>query len=129
MIASSRRTLLKGSLAAGAAIAFPAALKAARGNAPGLFVYDARFAASRLMAAEWEARGVPVLDPRSHDLGVAWRQHIPRLLAANGRIEGATLWSDHFVCETFAKDHGLRRSGEGRPLQAEAGALRHWVLA
>lgn len=129
MMTSSRRTMIKGSLALGAAIAMPAALRAAAGSVPALFVYDARFPASLDLASDWQARGVSVLDPRDHDLGLAWREHIPRLLSGNARIEGATLWSDRFVCETFAKEHGLHPSGKERVLEGVAGgSLRHWSL-
>ena len=130
MITPSRRTIIKGSLALGAAAVMPAALRAATGNSPALFIYDVRFAASRDLANEWQARGVTILDPRDHDLGLAWREHIPRLLSANGRIEGATLWSDRFVCETFARDYGLQPEGDTIALTGVAGgSLRHWSLA
>ncbi len=134
MMKSSRRTVIKGSLTFGAAVALPtalpAALRAATPTAPAVFVYDARFAASRQLAALWQARGVAVLDPRDHDLGLAWRDQIPALLATNPQIEGATLWSDRFVCETFARDFGLSPEGADSALEGVAGgSLRHWKLA
>jgi len=128
MIRADRRSVLKSSFALAALSVMPGALQA-RETAPALMVYDARFAVSRELAAHWLARGVPVLDPRDHDLGIAWRDYIPGLLAKGGGIEGTTLWSDQFICEAHGSDHGLRllRSGNAVP-EAAAGALRTWRL-
>lgn len=128
MIAISRRTTLKGTLAL-AATGFAPSVLHAREARPALFLFDARFAASRQLAGEWQALGVPVLDPRDHDLGLAWRDHIPQALSANPRIEGATLWSDRFICETFGRDHALAMTVTGSPLPGTEPALRHWLLA
>ena len=129
MIRSDRRTLIKGSMAIAALGAMPAALRA-QGVAPAVFVYDRRFAASRQLAQEWAGQGVAILDPREHDLGLAWRGHIPQLLASGGAIAGATLWSDRFICETFARDHGRSQVMHDLHLpDASGGALRQWAIA
>jgi hypothetical protein len=126
MMQIDRRSMIKGSLAAGGAALVPASLAAAV-NAPALFVYDERFAPSRALAAYWSERGVAVLDPRMEDLGVAWRGRIPALISANRRVEGLTLWSDRFICETFGMDHGLRI--ETKDACHDPPALQAWKLA
>ncbi len=129
MIRSDRRTLMKGSMALAALGAFPAALRA-ESIGPAIFIYDARFTASRKMAEGWEKQGVTILDPREQDLGVAWRETIPALLAKGGGIAGATMWSDRFICETFARDHGLSLLPHDAPLPGTGDAsLRAWVIA
>lgn len=128
MIPSSRRNLMKGTIALAALCAMPGSLRAA-GRAPAVFIFDARFTASRHLALAWQQEGIAILDPRDHDLGLAWREHIPRLLARGGGMEGATLWSDRFVCETFAKEHGLSASrSHGQLPEPSGGALLHWRL-
>lgn len=128
MIRSSRRYMMKGTIALATLGAMPGSLRAA-GRSPALFIFDARFAASRQLALTWQQEGIAILDPRDHDLGVAWREHIPQLLASGGGMEGATLWSDRFVCETFAKEHGLSASRSHGALPGSAGgALRHWRI-
>ena len=129
MIRSNRRTLIKGSMAMVALGAVPAALRA-QGIRPALFIYDARFATSAHLAQEWEGQGVAVLDPREHDLGLAWRGHIPQMLAQGGTLAGATLWSDRFICETFARNHGRSQLLHDAQLPGmNDGALRHWAIA
>ena len=129
MITSSRRNVMKGAIALSALGVMPATLHA-RGPAPAVFIYDARFDAARELALAWQRRGVAILDPREHDLGLAWREHIPQLLAKGGGIEGATLWSDRFVCEAFGKEHGLAaQPGEARLPGDATGSLRHWIVA
>lgn len=128
MIRTSRRSVIKGAFTLAAMTAAPAALHAQR-PVPALIVYDVRFAVSRRRAAHWRARGVPVLDPRDHDLGLAWRDYIPGLLARGDGIEGTTLWSDQFICEALGSSHGLRpvHSEKAVP-EAAAGSLRMWRL-
>lgn len=129
MIRTNRRALMKGSMALAALGAFPAALRA-EGSKPAIFIYDARFAASRELAERWREQGVTVLDPRERDLGLAWRQDIPALLAKGGGIAGATLWSDRFICETFARDFGLAAQPQDAPVPGAGGAaLRLWSIA
>ncbi len=129
MISSDRRTLMKGSVALAALGAFPASLRA-QGRKPAIFIYDARFAASRELAESWKQQGVAILDPREHDLGNAWRKTIPALLARGGGIAGATMWSDRFICETFAREHGLAAQPQDVPLPGAGGAtLRLWEIA
>lgn len=123
MIRSDRRSVLKGSLILAALTAAPPPLHA-RTPVPALIVYDARFAASRELAAHWRALGVPTLDPREYDLGLAWRQRIPDLLEGGGGIEGSTLWSDQFICECIGADHAL-----GLVYAERVGSLRRWRLA
>ena len=127
MIRSDRRSVLKGAAALAAVGVMPVG---PRPGALAIFIYDGRFAASRELAQAWLVRGVPVLDPREHDLGLAWRNHIPGLLREGCRIEGATLWSDRFICESFGKAHGLAPSTHDLALPGPAGlALRQWTLA
>ena len=126
MIRSDRRTLMKGSMALAALGAMPAALRA-QGHRPALFIYDARFPASAQLAEEWAGQGVAILDPREHDLGLAWRGHIPRLLVRGGGLAGATMWSDRFICETFARSHGRSQLLHDAPLPGSD--LRHWAIA
>lgn len=129
MISSDRRTVMKGSMALAALGAFPASLRA-QGVKPAIFIYDARFAASRELAESWKQQGVAILDPREHDLGNAWRKTIPALLARGGGIAGATMWSDRFICETFAREHGLVAQLQDAPLPGPGGAtLRLWEIA
>lgn len=132
MTGIDRRTMLAGTAAAGLVAAAPALAAAPAAAGPMLFIYDERFAASRLEAEKVRARGGIALDPRQRDLGLAWREDIPRLLArAGGTIGGMTLWSDRFICETFARDHGLALA-MARPVEeARGGApgLGEWVLA
>ena len=130
MIRSNRRTVLKGTLAIGSLAALGTIPFAAARAAPAIFIFDDRFPASRLLAQGWQALGVPILDPRDHDLGIAWRGHIPSLLEAGGTLEGATLWSDRWVCETFARAHGLALMVDQAALPGPAGGgLSRWRLA
>ena len=128
MIRADRRSVIKGSMALAALTAMPAALHA-REPIPALVVYDARFPVLRDMAAQWTARGVPTLDPRDHDLALAWRDYIPGLLAGGNGIGGITLWSDQFICEGLGADHGLKLVRSERTVpEVAAGALRAWRL-
>ncbi|HSG33100.1 MAG TPA: hypothetical protein VLA37_01090 [Sphingomonadaceae bacterium] len=121
-----RRSMIKGSIAAGGAVLVPASLAAAE-SVPALFVYDERFSPSRARAAYWSERGVAVIDSRREDLGVAWRGRIPALISENRRVEGLTLWSDRFICETFGDEHGLRIEIEAA--RHDPPALQAWKLA
>ena len=136
MNSTTRRTMLKGGIALGGmamlgALGDLAAMPVdpAR-RAPAIFIFDGRFAASVALADRWARRGVPVLDPRDHDLGLAWRGHIPALLADGRGIEGATWWTDRWLCDPLAGPHGLRPQPGDLALPGPAGeALRQWVLA
>ncbi|MEN7535636.1 hypothetical protein [Aurantiacibacter flavus] len=129
MIRSDRRTLMKGGMALVALGGMPAALRA-QGAKPALLIYDRRFATSLQLAEEWAGQGIAILDPREHDLGLAWQGQIPSLLASGGAIAGATLWSDRFICETFARGHGRTRLLHDVPMPGAGGAdLRHWAIA
>ena len=131
MMRSDRRMLLKGSVGLAVLGAMPAALRAhgKQGLPPAIFIYDARFSASRELAQSWQQSGVAVLDPREYDLGLAWQAHIPDLLQQGRGIAGATLWSDRFICETFARDHGLAPAVRDTQLPGSVdGALRHWAI-
>jgi hypothetical protein len=119
---------MKATMALAALGAFPCGLRA-RDRAPALFVYDGRFPFSRQFAEQWQMAGVAILDPREHDLGLAWREHIPGLLEGGGRIEGATLWSDRFICETFARERGMTVSPvDVKPSGMPGDELRHWAI-
>lgn len=127
MIECDRRTVLAGTAAASLLVAAPTF---ARGAAvqPSLFVFDARFAASQAAARSKQVEAVRVLDPREEDLGVAWRGTIPALLQGRAKvIAGITLWSDMFICESFAREHGLRLIASA-PVSG-SGDLIEWVLA
>lgn len=129
-----RRTIVKAGavlgIGAGTPLCMPLALRAA-GPPHGVFVVDRRFAASVAAAVARSERGAVVIDPREEDLGICWRKRIPGLLAQRGHIvEGMTLWSDLFVCQTFARAHGLSLAGPPRPVHwAPASGLLLWTLA
>jgi len=125
-----RRSVIKAGALAGLAVAQPALAIGQQGR-PALFLWDARFAPSADVARLLRDRGTALIDAREHDLGIAWRGRIPELLSANpGGIEGLTLWSDKFICESFGRDHGLGVAFEKPVLQAPgATPLLHWRLA
>lgn len=131
-MALDRRSVIKAGALAGLAIAQPA-LALGRGTGPVLFVCDMRFAPSSDAARLWRAHGVALIDSRTDDLGVAWRERIPQLLRANpGSIEGVTLWSDKFICESFGRERGLGIAFEAQvpqPSAPRATPLLHWRLA
>jgi hypothetical protein len=131
----TRRTLIKcGSATAAMTLAggalMPPALHAATSDAtPALFVFDARFARSTMLAEHYRNAGAALLDPREADLGVAWRDLIPSLLQQGQRIDGLTLWSDRMINEIFAREAGTSFSS----LEVSAGdnaatSLQHWRL-
>ncbi len=129
MMDLDRRSMIGASLVAGMAALVPVSLSAAT-SAPSLFIFDARFPASARRAEGWRGRGIPVLDPRIDDLGIAWRERIPGLLRRHGRIEGTTLWSDRFICESFGRDFGLQMSlAEPQPDLRSPAGLQSWTLA
>ena len=98
---------MKGAAATGAALSMPAVAWAANAR-PCVFVADRTLALPAAVAATISARGGTVIDPREHDLGIAWRKQIPVLLTRyGGRVEGIAEWSDWLVCEIFAREHGL----------------------
>ena len=114
---------------AGGALVPGALHAAAPGDPAALFVFDARFARSVMLADSHRAAGATLLDPREIDLGVAWRETIPSLLGQGRTIEGLTLWSDRMICEIFARDAGATFTS----LEVSAGdkaatKLQHWQL-
>ena len=127
-----RRSVIKAGALASLAVAQPA-LALGRSERPVLFVCDMRFAPSSDAARLWRAHGVPLIDPRTDDLGVAWRERIPQLLRKNpGGIEGLTLWSDKFICESLGRERGLAIAFEAQvpqPSAIRATPLLHWRLA
>lgn len=129
----TRRTMMMHSAAtitfAGGALV-PAALRAAPLQVPpALFVFDARFARSTILAERYRAAGASLLDPRESDLGIAWRGLIPSLLQRGERIEGLTLWSDRMITEIFAREAGAAFSAlEVSAGDAAATSLQHWHL-
>lgn len=127
-----RRTMLAGTAAAaGIVVANPSFAQMLR-NRTSLFIYDARFDVSRQAAKQMAAQNIPFLDPRDRDLGVAWREDIPAMLAdPNAIIAGMTLWSDQFVCESFGRDHGLSLSIGDTPSGPSGRdiGLQAWVLS
>ena len=128
------RRIMIGQSAAALAVAssaiIPTTLHAAEpGARAALFVFDARFARSAMLADSRLAAGAILLDPRETDLGVAWRETIPSLLKQGRTIEGLTLWSDRMICEIFARDAGATFTS----LEVSAGdkaatKLQHWQL-
>lgn len=126
----TRRSVLKHSAATAALIALPPSLSAAAPQVPALFVFDARFARSAILAESYRAAGAALLDPRESDLGVAWRGMIPSLLQQGMRIEGLTLWSDRMISEIFAREAGAAFSAlEMAAGDQAATRLQHWHLA
>ncbi len=108
MTGVSRRGMMKGGAGALAvATLTPGPLRAATGLGPAVFVFDARFALSRTAAHDHASAGAELLDPRDHDLGVAWRSRFPAVVREGRRIEGLTLWSDSLINQIFAREHGL----------------------
>jgi hypothetical protein len=130
MTGFDRRTVIATAAMTGAALTVPGALWAGKPRA-GVFVVDRRFAASEAVALDRVGLGAIVIDPREEDLGIAWRQRIPQWLERNGRVmEGVTLWSDLFICQTFARSHGLVVVRSPQPVpSALADELQHWMLA
>ena len=130
MTGMDRRSLIKGVVTTSAVLAIHPLAWAAE-QRPGVFVADARFAASAAAALERRKLGVTVIDPREEDLGIAWRRRIPELLEQNGLpMEGVTLWSDLMISQTFARRHGLRLVQSSREMVSDpAAGLHHWKLA
>ena len=129
MTGLSRRGLMKGGAGALAVAAVtPAPLRAAGQAGPALFVFDARLPLSQTAAQDMAAAGAALIDPRESDLGVAWRSRIPEMLAAGGRVEGLTLWSDCLISQIFARELGLVFTLAQVPLaEGQAGLpLYHW---
>ena len=117
-------------LAVGSSAIVPTSLLAAAPADPAaLFVFDARFARSVMLADSHLKVGAVLLDPRETDLGVAWRETIPSLLKQGRAIEGLTLWSDRMICEIFARDAGATfTSLEVGAGDKAATKLQHWRL-
>jgi hypothetical protein len=135
MTAITRRVMLRHSAATAAlAVAggslMPAPLSASRSAAPAaLFVFDARFARSAMLADSHREAGAILLDPRDADLGIAWRSLIPPLLQEGRRIAGLTLWSDRMICEIFARDAKATFSSQEISAGDRADTrLHHWEL-
>ena len=122
-----RRAMLKGGVAASLVASSWAIPALARPDARGIAVFDARLEPSRLFAAGLAARGMATLDPRSRDLGPAWHDELPQVLRSGGTIEGLTMWSDRFVCESFAAQcgHKLRVVST---LGGRDHTLYHWII-
>lgn len=122
-----RRGLMKAAFAGAVLVGLPAPLFASAAT-PRLFIYDGRFAQAVAAAKEWQAQGVAILDSQTQDLGHAWRDTIPAMLALGGGIAGMTLWVDSFVCETFGRDRkmAMKRTGPGADTAAP---LQRWILA
>jgi len=126
MMTIDRRTLLATGVVAGLAAAAPALAMGDR--RPALLVADLRFDLARQRAAVARADGLRVLDLAQEDLGQAWRGQLGHVAALReGPIHGITLWSSQYICECFAREHGLRL--EVLPQVAADSALREWVLA
>ena len=127
MIACDRRSALIAAALGTAVAAIPGALAATAPRAPVLFLYDARFATARAEALAWNQHGVRVLDVRSRDLGVAWREEIaPLLRQTGGALKGRTLGSDRMISAIFARELGRTLSDE----TADAGdcETRAWSI-
>lgn len=130
MAGLDRRTAILGGMVAGSVFGLPSALRAA--DLPGrIIIVDRRFAASKAIAGSRAASGALVIDPRETDLGLVWREHLAVPLEhRESVVEGITLWSDLVICETFAREHGLRLASAPRQLGAgQPSGLQHWILA
>jgi formate dehydrogenase assembly factor FdhD len=121
-----RRTVLKASAAAGAAIAVPAAaLEIRQSLAARLVVYDSRIAESRAFAET--QGGHPAIDIADAHADL-WRK--VRDVAQHGRVDGLTGWSDWVMVRGALQDKGLRLSAEqraGSPLSGHAHLFR-WTM-
>lgn len=126
MIGMTRRGVMKGGAGVLAVSAMtPGAVLAAGGDLA-LFLFDARLPLSQTAAQDMATSGVNLLDPRTSDLGVAWRGQIPAALAAGGAVSGLTLWSDCLISQIFAREQGLPFSYAEVPQDAGGLPLYHW---
>lgn len=130
MTGFNRRSLIKATVATGTALCMPGSLSAAA-KIPGVFVVDRRFAASTAAALERAALGTMVIDPRQDDLGIAWRNRIPKWLENHGRLmEGVTLWADLVICEAFARENRMTLVRPPQPVHAlGAPGLQRWAIS
>ena len=135
MTSITRRIMIRQSTAAATlsvagGLLVPTSLQAASPTTPAaLFVFDARFVRSAMLADSHHAAGAILLDPRDTDLGIAWRDLIPPLLQQGRMIAGLTLWSDRMICEIFARDAGATFSSvELSAGDKAATRLQHWRL-
>ena len=130
MAGFDRRTVIKGTLVAGAVLSTPSLARAAALR-PSVFVADSRFRPSAAAALEWSKLGVAVIEARRDDLGIAWRRRIPSLLARDGGgIAGLTLWSDLLICQMLAREHGLALASPCRTVVPPVDdGLYDWMLS
>jgi hypothetical protein len=133
MTPMTRRTLIRRSAATAAFAALgggglaPALASEAPGTPAALFVFDARFMRSAVLAHNHRLAGAQVLDPRVADLGIAWRGQIAALLQQGLPIEGLTLWSDRLISEIFAREAGVPfHSAAIASANSAASELYHW---
>jgi len=120
---TTRRSLLKGSALAGAAVALPGAVGAAA-SVPALLVFDSRLAES----ADY-AHGSAAM--QRIDLAKVPLRAVHQALSGAGRIEGLTRWSDWTALRGLLEADGLRRESEARlaaPLSGHNGLWR-WSMA
>ncbi len=112
----SRRTILKGAGAIGAASALPAF---AAEPTPGLIVFDSRIPESRAFAAGKNA----VLIDVAHEDKSFWRnlRSVPA-----GQVAGLTTWSDWVVVRGYLEEQRLRLRSEAR---VDNSALFKWRMA
>jgi hypothetical protein len=124
MIELDRRRAMMGGVAVAAGVLLPALALAAEPRVV-VFIVDRRLEESRAAAARWQRQGAFLLDPRETDLGRAWRGIIPDRIG-NGLIAGLTLWSDYFICASFAREAGVRPHG---PQVRHGQELYSWSFA
>jgi hypothetical protein len=108
-VSVSRRAVLKGASALGAATALPMAVTAKQ---PVLAVYDSRLPESRLFAVTQRRSGIRVIDiaQGGRALWTVAQQDIP----ASGTIIGMTGWSDWVVLRGLMEEQGKRLTHEIR---------------
>lgn len=104
-----RRTMLRGSALAGAAVAIPASAAAMAAAEPHFIVFDSRIAESADFGRT--KAGAAALDLAGADAD-QWRAL--RALSGHARIEGLTRWSDWVAVRGVLEEKGLRLAGEMR---------------
>lgn len=128
-----RRTTLKAMVASGVAVgAQPVAAAAKAGRPLSVLIFDGRFDACRAFAESESSAHVLKIDSRESDLGIAWREQIRRHLGRNpGRVEGLSLYADHFISVGMARDLGLRLIADERVTSARDNRVElfKWTIA
>lgn len=122
----SRRSVLKGASALGAATALPLAATA---KPPAFAIYDSRLPEARLFARAQRRKGIRIFDIAPGDS--ALRALARADLAAAGPVIGLTGWSDWVTVRGLLEERGLRMQTEAR-VDARLSKFAHlfrWEMA